>query len=249
MHLWAEALAQPGLWLLAFAAILAGLVRGFSGFGTAMVFMPFAAQILPPVWVLIVMMVMDLFGPIPAIPRALRDGMPSELIRLGAGAIIGIPFGLMLLLAMEPTVFRYAITAITCLVLALLISGVRYHGVVRKPMLYGIGGVAGLLSGSVGLGGPPIIMLYMMRPLPAQVIRANALLFLVLIDVLALGIFGAKGLLVATPLIIGLILTPVYLIAVWVGSLIFDPGRETVYRWVAYTIIAASVLRGLPIWD
>jgi len=248
-QIWAEALALPGLWLLLFGAVLAGLVRGFSGFGTALVFVPIAAQIVPPVWVITMMLVMDLIGPIPAIPRALRDGVPSEILRLGAGALVGIPFGLALLLAMDPTVFRYVVAGITSLLLVLLISGVRYNGVVRKPMLYGIGGLSGLLSGSVGIGGPPVIMLYMMRPLPPAVIRANAFLFLVLIDILAISIFAAKGVLEATPLILGLILTPIYLSAIWIGGLIFDPSRETVYRWVAYTIIAGSVLNGLPIWD
>ncbi len=248
-QVWAEALAYPGLWFLVFGAALAGMVRGFSGFGTAMVFVPIAAQVLPPIWVITAMLVMDLIGPIPAIPRALRDGLPSELIRLGAGALVGIPFGLALLLAMDPTSFRYVVSGVTALLLVLLISGVRYHGIVRKPMLYVIGGLSGLLSGSVGIGGPPVIMLYMMRPLPPSVIRANAFLFLVLIDILAISIFAFKGVLDATPLLIGLILTPIYFFAIWIGSLIFDPGRETVYRWVAYGIIAGSVLSGLPIWD
>ena len=50
----AQALAQPGLgWLFA-AALVAGVVRGFSGFGTAMAFMPVAGAILSPFAALIV---------------------------------------------------------------------------------------------------------------------------------------------------------------------------------------------------
>ncbi|QEW20142.1 hypothetical protein LA6_002336 [Marinibacterium anthonyi] len=61
----AEVLGYPGLgWLIA-AALLAGTVRGFAGFGTGMVFVPVAAQVLNPFWVLLVVLVMDLFGPIP----------------------------------------------------------------------------------------------------------------------------------------------------------------------------------------
>ena len=39
------------------------------------------------------------------------------------------------------------------------------------------------------------------------------------------------------------------MIAVQLGTAIFDPDRETVYRWVAYAIIAGSALSGLPVWD
>ena len=35
--------------LVAFAALLAGIVRGFSGFGTALVFLPIAGIVLDPV--------------------------------------------------------------------------------------------------------------------------------------------------------------------------------------------------------
>ena len=50
---------------LVLGAVLAGLVRGFSGFGTAMVFIPIAGQVLSPVATLIVLLVMDLIGPLP----------------------------------------------------------------------------------------------------------------------------------------------------------------------------------------
>ena len=44
-----EALALPGLWLLILGALVAGIVRGFSGFGTAMIYLPIAAQVMPPI--------------------------------------------------------------------------------------------------------------------------------------------------------------------------------------------------------
>ena len=63
-------MATPGISLILVGALLAGLVRGFSGFGTAMVFLPFAAQVYEPVWVLVVLLTIDILGPIPALPRA-----------------------------------------------------------------------------------------------------------------------------------------------------------------------------------
>ena len=45
----AQALATEGLWLLFIGAVLGGLARGFSGFGTAMVILPFAAEVFTPV--------------------------------------------------------------------------------------------------------------------------------------------------------------------------------------------------------
>lgn len=245
----AEILATDGVWWLYLGVILGGLVRGFSGFGTAMVYLPMASQVLPPVWVLVTLLVFDLFGPIPAVPRALRDGHPRDVLRLGAGALVGLPVGVFLLTSMAPDTFRTAVSMTSIVLLALLVGGVRYRGVVGKGLIYGTGGLAGLFGGAVGLPGPPVILLYMARPLSPAVIRANTLLFLLLTDILMFAVFGVRGLLDATPLVLGAILMPAYLAAVWLGSAIFDPDRETVYRWVAYTLIAVSALGGLPVWD
>ena len=244
----AEVLATEGFWLLVIGTILAGLVRGFSGFGTAMVFLPFAAQVYEPVWVLIVLIMIDMFGPIPAVPRALRDGHPWDVFRLCVGALVGLPFGFLILFSIPQGTFRYAIIAVSLCLLILLISGVRYRGNVSRTAVFGTGVLSGLFGGAVLLPGPPVILFYMARPLPVSAIRANTLLFLVAVDALMFLFIAFRGLFEWQPVITRLMLFPAYGIAILVGTAIFDPRHETVYRWVAYAIIAGSAVRGLPIW-
>ena len=74
----AAALAQPGLGWLICATFVAGMVRGFTGFGTALIFMPVAAQHLDPVWAVLTMVVMELFGPLPNLPG------PHQIMNAGA---------------------------------------------------------------------------------------------------------------------------------------------------------------------
>ena len=50
-----------GLAWLIITVVFAGLVRGFAGFGTALVFMPIAASVTSPVWAIIIMMSFDIF--------------------------------------------------------------------------------------------------------------------------------------------------------------------------------------------
>ena len=54
----------PGLWFLACGALAAGLARGFTGFGTAMVYLPIAAQVLGPFEALTTLIVKDLVDPL-----------------------------------------------------------------------------------------------------------------------------------------------------------------------------------------
>ncbi len=245
----ATALETEGLWLIGFGAALAGLVRGFTGFGTNVVFLPFAAQVLDPVSVLIALVVMDALGPIPAVPRALRDGEPPEVMRLCAGAVVGGIVGVFVLTSLSQDVFRYAVSIGGISILALVASGFRYRGEVDTKLTVAVGGLAGFLGGAIAAPGPVVIFFYFARPVVISVIRANILLFLLAFDLILVLIFAARGLFTVEPLMIGLAVLPIYLVALVVGSWVFDPGRERVYRWSAYAIITGAAINGLPIWD
>jgi len=133
--------------------------------------------------------------------------------------------------------------------LVLLIGGVRYHGTLRPPMVYGTGAIGGFLAGSVGLPGPPVIMLYMASPNPAAVIRANIMVYLLLCDLMMIGVLHLNGYLVGSAVATGALLTLPYLLANIIGGWLFRPRYEQIYRIVAYFIIAVSALNGLPLFD
>ncbi|MEM0949029.1 MAG: sulfite exporter TauE/SafE family protein [Pseudomonadota bacterium] len=239
----------PDLWLLVAAAFVAGLVRGFSGFGTAMIYLPVAGQFLSPFAAITTLVVFDLIAPLPTVPRALREGHRADVLRLTGGLIIGLPIGLYLLSLASPVFFRYAVSGIALLLLVCLISGLRYRGTLTRPMIFGTGGLGGVLMGIAGLPGPPVILLYMASPLPVQVIRANTLLYLILTDVVYLPVLALIGRLEVGAVLLGCVLVAPSLLGNVIGAWLFRPGQERVYRGIAYAIIAASALSGLPVWD
>lgn len=245
----AAALAMPGLgWLIA-AVAMAGVVRGFSGFGTAMIYLPVAAQIIPPVWAIVTLVVFDIFGPLPNLRVAWRDAQRADLARLVTGALVLLPVGLLLLLAIRSEIFRYAVSLMSLALLFCLLLGLRWRGPVRPPLVYATGGLSGFLGGVAGLPGPPVILLYMASPHGASVIRANTMLYLFFFDFLFLGLIATQGQLSWTVVVLGLMLAVPNLLGNLAGAAIFRPGKERLYRAVAYGIIAISALSGLPIWD
>ncbi|MBR9842904.1 MAG: sulfite exporter TauE/SafE family protein [Rhodobacteraceae bacterium] len=232
-------------WLIA-AAFVAGTVRGFSGFGTALIYLPIAGRFIDPIWAILTLAVMDMFGPLPNVPGAIRSGHPRDVLRLLIGTVVMLPVGLMLLYAIDPAVFRYAVSFLALGMLAALVLGLRYHGTVTPPMVYGIGGAAGFLGGVAGLPGPPVILFYMASPHGARVVRANTMVYLLGFDVLLMAVLGVQGRLTVEPLVLGAMLAVPNILGNIIGARIFDPDRETLYRWVAYAIIAASAIGGLP---
>lgn len=245
----AAALQTPGLWFLALGALLAGIVRGFTGFGTAMVYLPFAGQVLLPFEALTTILIKDLTGPLIHVPRALRDGQPGDVLRLGLGALFGLPLGVWVLSHVPPEVFRWGVSLVALALLAMLVGGLRYRGELTRPLIFATGALGGFLAGSVGLPGPPIILLYMASTLPVAAIRANAMLYLILADVLLLCILWLNGYLVASAVMVGVLMILPYTFGNWVGARLFRPEAERIYRRAAYLIIAGSAIMGLPLWD
>ncbi|MEZ5675843.1 MAG: hypothetical protein R3D81_11665 [Thalassovita sp.] len=74
-----QTLSIPGLGWMVLAIFLAGMVRGFAGFGTALVALPILGQYVPPIWTIVVIIVADLIGASLNVPRALRDGQPKDV--------------------------------------------------------------------------------------------------------------------------------------------------------------------------
>ena len=243
-----QALATEGLIWICLAALIAGTVRGFAGFGTAMIYLPVAGSFLDPVTALVSMLVMDMVGPVPNIPRAWREAKRPELAKLLIGAACVLPLASFVLTAMSPEFFRYLVSFVALSLLILLISGVRYRGAFKNWMLYGTGGLGGFLGGVSGVPGPPVIMIYMASENPPAVIRAVNTLYLWFFDFGFTLIFFLRGLLTFSAMALGVIVTAPYLFGIVIGQAIFDPEKEKLYRWVAYGIIATSAIRGLPFW-
>lgn len=244
-----QAVFFDGLPILILACAAAGMVRGFTGFGTAMVFMPIAALVLEPVWAIAAMLTFDVVGAAPLQKRAIRDGEPHDVLLLILGAVFGLPLGVYLLTLMDPVVFRWLVSCLSLGLLVLLISGWRYRNPLNALCTSLVGAMGGFLCGVAALPGPPIILSYMSSPRPAAVIRGNTIMYLFLVDVLTFVMFGLKGLLVLLPVALGVILAVPYMIAALAGQRIFDPGKDRLYRAVAYVVIAISAVAGLPLWD
>lgn len=247
-EIFAEALATEGFGLLLAAVFAAGLARGFTGFGTAMIYMPFAGTILSPLSALITIMVFDLFGPLPNVPRALRDGSPRDVGRLAVGALFGLPVGVYLIYRIDPDLFRWMISITSLLLLTLLISGWRFHRTLTKKMIFSTGVLGGFLGGISGLAGPPVILIYMASNKAVQTIRANILLYLLVTDILTLGVISISGIATFKPVAIGLLLTPAFLAANIIGGRLFNPQKEKMYRLFAYVLIAGAALFNLPLF-
>lgn len=244
----AEALALPGLWVLGLAAVLAGLVRGFSGFGSGLVYMPIAGAVLPPAQAVAVLVVMDLLGPLANLPGALRTGTPRDVGLLGLGMLPGLPLGVAALFLVDPSMFRWSVSLIALATVAALVAGWRWHGPRGRSVTMATGFMSGLVGGATALPGPPVILYYMASPLPVAQVRANLTMFLLMVDLGLVSVLAASGQLSWTLATVSLMLLVPFSLANGLGSALFRPERARAYRLLSWGLIAASAIAGLPFW-
>lgn len=244
----AAALATQGLVWLVLAVFVAGLVRGFAGFGSAMIIMPVASSVLSPVEAVVFLIAAELIGPLPNARAAWREGVPRDVGLLVLGAAMALPLGVAALSVMDATVFGWVVSACVFSLLALMVSGWRLRGGLTRRLTVCAGALGGFMTGFAGLPGPPVIMLYMASTLPVAVIRANFLLYLVALDLMLFGVLWALGMMNWHIAFLGLLVGVPNLIANSVGARLFDPSAERIFRNVAYIVIAVSATLGLPLW-
>lgn len=176
-------------------AFAAGMVRGYSGFGFAMLLALGLLTRLPPSQVVPVALMLDLVCSITLWPAAWRNFHVPIGSRLIAGMLLAVPMGAWLLRGL-PAAWMTPIIAVLCLLGGLL---VLYRPPAVSDGRSATAGAlpAGLASGlamtMASAGGPPLILYLLRSGLSAAHLRGTAVLFFAVsssCSLLGLWLFG-----------------------------------------------------------
>jgi uncharacterized protein len=241
----------PGVALLALGvtAFLAALARGFSGFGSALIFIPMASAVVGPRAAAPLLLVVDGVLTMGFIPHAWRLADKREVAVMTLGLIAGVPVGTWLLASTDPIVIRWAIVVLAAVLVTLLMSGWRYHGKPTTMTTVAIGCLSGLSGGAAQMSGPPIIAYWLGGTIPATTVRANMILFFAIATVITSITYMLAGLLTTSILALALVTGPAFGLGLLIGSRLFGFASETTFRHACYALIAAAVILGLPAMD
>jgi uncharacterized membrane protein YfcA len=230
-------------------AFVSGTARGFSGFGSALIFMPLASSMAEPRLVAALLLIIDFVAAAPLIPNAWKRADRRATAVMVLGALVGVPIGTYFLSRLDPVTTRWIISGFVFALLLLLLSGWRYRGKDHPSISVGIGGLSGFCSGLAQTGGPPIVGYWLGRPIVSAVARANILLFFAASDFFSAVSYSLTGLITSDAIRFSLLIGPVYGVGVWFGAALFGRASETLFRAICYFLIAAAVIIGLPALD
>ena len=230
-------------------AFVSGTARGFSGFGSALIFMPLASSIASPRLVAALLLIIDFVAATPLVPNAFKHADRKATAVIVVGALLGVPIGTYFLSRLDPVTTRWIISVFVCALLVLLLSGWRYRGKDHLALSVGVGGLSGFCSGLAQTGGPPIVGYWLGRPIKPEVARANIVLFFAASDFFALLSYLLAGLINLDAIRFALLVGPLYAVGVGFGALLFRRASQQAFRAICYALIALAVIIGLPVLD
>lgn len=244
-----QIISDPAFQLVLIAVTIAGIARGFSGFGTGMIVAPIAAALFSPQIALILLVVMDSWpSMVPAI-QARKKVQWGEVLPIIAGFIVALPFGIAFIKYGDPITLRWFISIIILIAVAVLWSGWQYRGPRNTPISATVGAMCGFLGGATQIPGPPAIIYWMATRTGAGIVRANILMLFLITEFISMGGYWLGGLFNWNAALKGIMASPIYFIGIIIGSRLFSLASETTYRRITFMLILCSAVLSLPLLD
>jgi len=216
---------------------IAGVVRGITGFGGAMVMTPPLALLLGPQLAVPVVLVLESLVAAPMLVKTRHLVRWRVIGAIVIAACVTVPLGALILVATDPLVIRRAI-AVTVIVFALvLLRGWRYTGRPRLVTSVGLGAVSGGMLGATSIGAPPVILYLLSGPDSVETTRANLTLYVTVISLVGIVMLRYYGVLDARAGWTSLWLAPAYYAGLVVGVRLFPRFSETRFRQLTLLLL------------
>ncbi len=236
---------------LAATSLFAAILQATTGFGFAVLAVPFFLMLAPPGEAIELVVVMSLAMSAAAVSGVRRAIEPQLLLRLTAGSLLGLPLGLAAFSHADPLLVRLA-AGITVAAFAAVLAESRWRR--RRARLrqrpagdLAAGVVSGIATALVGMSGPPVLIYLMLAGMPVQAMRATLLAFFALVyaatvaaHIAAFGVAAATWKAAAS-------LVPMAWLGAWIGLRLGDrlaPGATVA---LAIAVLGASGLYTLAV--
>ena len=220
-----------------------GLMLGYTGWGGAMVSMPFLTILYGPVDALVILIIGSLLVTAYLFPTAARVADWRRMTPILIAMAVCVPIGNLLLFALEPNLIRRIIGWLIVGASILILSGWRYSGPQGAGASATTGAISGLINGFVGLGGPPLVIYMLALKQSAAVQRANTLVFMAITSVLVLGSTFVGGGVTLENSFLGVLTAPFQIAGGWLGARLFL--KLPVELFKKFSLVALIVLGGI----
>ena len=227
-------------------AIVAGISRGFTGFGSSLIMAPVFALMYGPVVTVATVLSLEVAVSADSFTRVAKIIPWRTMVPIWVMAWITVPLGAWVLLISDAEVLRRAISLIVAFLAVLLMIGWRYHGPHRLFPNLCVGAMSGALNASTSLGGPPVVFYLLSGPSTTAAARAGMIANVFVVSIPTVSILVLSGALDTIALWRTAVLFPFFLVATQIGNRIFHASGEKTYRrasaWLLLIVAAGTFI-------
>jgi uncharacterized membrane protein YfcA len=243
---------EPTALVLALCVIfLAGFTQSLTGFGFGLIAVPllsfFISPKLAPPITLLEGLVLNAY----ILKNAYVAVQPRRISMLSVAGVLGVPIGTYILANFAVESVRIYIGVMTLTMAVLFLTGFRRTVQNEQLVSAPIGFVSGILSGSINMGGPPVILFFANQGLPRQVFRANIIAYFVALQLVGLPLMVYAGIMTTKAVVTSAILLPGLLIGGLAGGRFHQKVDDQFVRRVTLGVVSLagvlSILNGLGV--
>lgn len=227
------------------SVFVAGIIRGYSGFGFAMVAVTSMSLVLPPIQVVPLVLILEVLASLRLVPQVWRDIDWYSLRWLLVGSIFATPLGVYLLANIPVAPMRISISLLVLVAAILLMRGWAWKRMPGRTLILTTGVACGMLNGAAAIGGPPVILLYLSSPAGVTVSRASIIAYFLGIDVMSLAMASIQGLTTSRTLLTTAACLLPLLLGIAVGSKMFIKVDKDFFRHHVLILLIILAMAGL----
>jgi uncharacterized membrane protein YfcA len=221
---------------------LAGLTKGLTSFGLALVSVPLLVILISPKIVVPLILIYDAMTNMIILLASRKWVEIKRIWPLMITGIIGIPFGTYPLMVLDIRTYKVFIGFIITLFATAFLMGFNRKIKNEKLSFATIGFLSGLLSGSTAMSGPPIILFFTNQGVAKHPFRANVVAYFIVLDLATLIAFTISGLMTKEVINYAILLIPGLIIGAFTGMKLVHKVDEKLFRNITLLVVTVAGL-------
>lgn len=229
--------------------IIASLLRGLSGFGSAMILTPGLSIFFSPKEVVVTVILLEIVATVFLLPNAISKAKWQEVFPMTFAAILMIPVGVVFLNLLDAGLIRMLIGILLLVTVFILFNSDRYNLDLKPNMSLNIsvGACSGFLTSLTSMGGIPIVLYQFLLNDLATEKRATFISFFAFTQVIALISYFITNLFSLNVLKMFLYFSPFFTIGILLGQFLFVYINEALFNnLIIYLLLVMSLLALFP---
>ncbi|MBJ8070278.1 TSUP family transporter [Bacillus cereus] len=218
--------------------LVASVLQTSTGFGFSIIATPFLLMLFLPQEAIQINIILSLIISISLIWKIRMDIDFILLKRLTFGSIVGVPFGILLFTSININAFKLAISILLLILTLMLICNFKIKSTQSRDFV--VGGLSGLLTTSIGMPGPPLLLYFTGTDTEKGKLRATTLafyLFIYFISLITQILFTGTNRTIWESSFYAI---PIIFLGLFIGQIIFKWLNQRIFKIFTYILLSCT---------